>query len=223
MRKTQAAKFQLYDNRFQKWLFLVASTFLLLGAVLGLAAYCWHQQYVALVALILLALASLLGLAYQVASAVPEFLKLKNAERETSTPLAAAFNDDMDLITELSRDFASHHLRYARDSFSLMGNQLRSRISLLVGAIDKVGIIPIAITAYISWGKAMKDGLVVFTGIEWIFAAFIFLYLFALRMCSVAQWMDRISLLYGEAFAAKKTDRQASACGSTSTLDGEIR
>jgi hypothetical protein len=65
-------------------------------------------------------------------------------------------------------------------------------------------VIPITVTAYISGAKAVKDGLLVFGGVEWVLFAFIVLYLFALRMCSVAQWMDRIALLYGEALTSKK-------------------
>lgn len=203
-RKAKTKKLQLYDNTLQKWLFILAVLFLILGATGGITAYFWRQQNVAWVALSCLAFSAVFTTGYQLATVLPEFMKLRNAEHEISLPLVKNFNDDIDLIAELGRDFEPQHLRYARDNFSTMAHQLRARISLLVGAVDKVGVIPITVTAYISGAKAVKDGLLVFGGVEWVLFAFIFLYLFALRMCSVAQWMDRIALLYGEALASKK-------------------
>jgi hypothetical protein len=155
---------------------------------------------------VLLLLAFLLAAAYQISMTLPEFMKLKNLEREISNPFVEEFNDDIDLITELARDYRMHHLKYAQESYSLMAAQLRSRISLLVGAIDKVGLIPLGITAYISGTKALKDGLIVFGGIEWVLAGLVLLYLLALRMNGTAQWMDRMSLLYKQALSMKQSN-----------------
>lgn len=206
--KLQATKFHFYENRLQKYLFVLAVLFLVLGAAIGAAAYFSHQKYVALLALVFLAVSMTFSALYQLSSAIPEFVKFRNAEREITAPLVKNFDDDMDLISGLSRDFSPQHLHYAREKFSLMANQLRSRIALLVGAIDKVGVVPIAVAAYISGARAIKDGLPVFTGVEWILVALICLYLFALRMCAVAQWLDLISLLYAEALAYEKNNRE---------------
>jgi hypothetical protein len=190
----------------QKVLFWSAGGSLALGGALGAVVYVWRSPSVALAALVLLLLASLLAAAYQISMTLPEFIKLKNLEREISNPFVEEFNDDIDLITELARDYRMHHLKYAQESYSLMAAQLRSRISLLVGAIDKVGLIPLGITAYISGTKALKDGLIVFGGIEWVLAGLVLLYLLALRMNGTAQWMDRMSLLYKQALSMKQSN-----------------
>lgn len=202
--KTKTTNFRPYETTLEKWLFWLAVGTLIGGGVLGSVVYFWKQPIAAGIALLILLASSLLAAAYQVAIAVPEFLKLRNIEREVSNPLVSDFNKDIDLISELARDYQNHHLAYARDGFSLMATQLRSRISLLVGAIDKVGVIPLGVTAYFSVMKALKDGQVEFSGLEWGLVAIIFLYLFALRMNAAAQWMDRVSILYKEAFDSKQ-------------------
>jgi hypothetical protein len=130
-RKAKTKKLQLYDNTLQKWLFMLAVLFLTFGATGGITAYFWHQQNVAWIALSCLAASAVFTTGYQLATVLPEFMKLRNIKHEISLPLVKNFNDDIDLIAELGRDFEPQHLRYARDNFSTMANQLRARISLL--------------------------------------------------------------------------------------------
>lgn len=165
--------------------------------------YFWRNPYVGLVGLVALLASTLAAVAYQIVSAIPELVKLRNLEREVSDPLLVEFNDNMDLINELSQTCEAHHLSYARTSFLLMAKQLRERISLLVGAIEKVGVIPLAITSYLAIAKAQKEGLVVFGGIEWALVGLILLYLLALRLSSTAQWMELAAELYAHALAVK--------------------
>ena len=165
--------------------------------------YFYKNSYVALAGLLMLLLSMIAATIYQIALALPDLVKLRNVEREISSPLLARFDDDMDLLYELSQSYETHHLVYAKESFALMAKQLRERIALLVGAVEKVGIIPLGATGYLSFAKAYKDGLVVFSGVEWAFAAFLFLYLFALRLSSTAQWMEQVSALYEQAVSVK--------------------
>ena len=205
-RKTKSFRFRFYETTVQKWVFWSAVGSLVLAGALGAAWYVWRSPAIALAALALLFLASLLAAAYQISQTVPALMKLKNIEREVSNSLVEEFNDDIDLITELARDYRTHHLQYAQEIYSLMAVQHRSHISLLVGAIDKVGLIPLGITAYISWKKLVKDGLIVFGATEWVLAGLVLLYLVAVRMNETAQWMDRMSLLYKRALSLKQSN-----------------
>lgn len=83
-----------------------------------------------------------------------------------------------------------------------MAKHLRERIGLLVGALDKVGIVPVAVTAYLSYAKAVKDG-ISFGTYEWVGIAFVSLYIFAIRMSATAQWMEHVAELYDHAHTAR--------------------
>lgn len=201
--KTRDARFRFYETPIQKWCFFIAVGALIMGVVIAFMAYFWKNQYVVLAALIALLVSSLSAMAYQVSSMLPDLAKLRNVEREISNPLLTDFNNDMDLINELAQLFELHHLSYARANYVLMAKQLRERIAILVGALEKVGIIPLVITGYLSFVKTQKEGLVLFGGIEWVLVAFLFLYLFALRMTATAQWMESISEIYEQAITLR--------------------
>jgi hypothetical protein len=201
--KTKNATFRLYETLTQKRLFWLSVGCLCAGAFFALVTYAWKNQYVAATAFIFCGSSALLAMAYQIASLVPELLKLRNVEREISSPFLAEFNNDLDLIHELTQTCEIHHLQYAKQNFERMARQLRERIGILVGALDKVGLIPIATTAYFAYLKTQKEGLVAFGGIEWVFVSFVFLYLFAARMTSTAQWMEKVSEIYEQAIALK--------------------
>jgi hypothetical protein len=208
-RKTSDFRFRPYETAVQKWLFLSAAIAALLSVAAASTAPLWTGQIGVAGALVLLLLSVILVAAHQVAIMLPEFRKLRNVEKEISNPLLTEFNDDMDLIGELATSCELHHLSFAKASYLRMARQLRERIAILVGAIDKVGVIPLAITGYLSYSKARKEALLSFGGIEWVSVAFIFLYLFAIRMSSTAQWMEKIAELYEHAIAVRsRSERQ---------------
>ena len=70
-------------------------------------------------------------------------------------------------------------------------------------ALEKVGLVPLATTGYFAFLKTQKDGLQPFSDIDWVFAAFAFLYLVAVRMTGTAQWMEKMTEIYEQAIALK--------------------
>lgn len=174
--KTKDFRLRLYETPTQKFTFVGSLASIVVGIVTGLSFRYTRQEWLGWIALISIAFSSFLALAYQVAQLIPELTKLKNPERETSSPLVEMFNSDMDLIHYLSSSFEAHHLSYARAMYSSMAKHIRERIGLLVGALDKVGIVPVAVTAYLSYAKAMKDG-ISFGPYEWVGISFVCLYI----------------------------------------------
>jgi len=207
-RKTKPITLTPWENKTEKSLFCGALLLFGCGAIIGIVNQIWHNNVTGLFGLIFLLLSMFMGIGYQIAVAWPLFAKLRHSEKDLSQPVVSEFNDDIDLIHQLTRDFQPLHLEYARNNFYLLSEQLRTRIGMLVGAIEKVGIIPLAATAYLSGQKAIKEGAVVFSEIEWIFAAFILLYLLAVHMVSVAQKIDRVALIYKQALSTQSSSRQ---------------
>jgi hypothetical protein len=175
---------------------------LAIGGLLGALTYLWKSKLEVLAALICLLLSAISAVAYQAATMLPELIKLKNLEREVADPFLARFDDDVDLIQELSA-YDERHLHYAQSMFEIGARQMRERIGVLVGALDKVGIVPFAVTSYVTYLRTVKDGLQPFGGSEWVGVAFLALFLFAARMISVAQWMEQVACLYAEALARR--------------------
>jgi len=201
-KKTKNSRFRPYENNYQRFFFWAAFGSLIVGLISGGLAYFVNHHLVIYTALGALALSVALTFSYQIATVIPEFAKLKNIEREASSQLLQDFNADIELINELAETYELHHLTFAKESFLRMARQLRERISILVGAIEKLGLIPILITGYLSYTKAQKEGLT-FGGVEMILAAFLVLYLLAVRMSTTAQWMEKIGCIYDQSIALK--------------------
>ncbi len=202
--KAKDKAFRLWDTETQKWLFWLSAISFILCILLGGLTYIFKNQYFMLASVVILLISVIFLLAFQVACTAPELVKMRNPEKDISSNLLDTFNSDLDLINELSNTFEVNHLRYARNCYQTMSTQLRERIAVLVGAIEKVGIIPLAITGYISYSKAKNENLLSFGGVEWLLISFIFLYLFSVRMTFTAQWMERISTIYDEALKNKE-------------------
>jgi hypothetical protein len=204
-RNVRKSNFRLYDSPLQKWLFWLATQSWALGAILGLASLVWESQVLVWIAVALLLSAMLFAISYQIAVIHPDLLKLRDLEGEATNPLTDKFNDDLNLIEELARDYPQHHLEFAHASLTQRAEQLRIRIALIVGALDKVGIIPLAASAYLAILKLRKDGLLTFSGAEmWIVVSVIAVYLIAMRLNNTAQWMDRTALVFKQAMEIKR-------------------
>ncbi|MBU3624752.1 hypothetical protein ICN48_00665 [Polynucleobacter sp. JS-Safj-400b-B2] len=206
--KSKDFRLKLYETTFQMVCFIGAIGLLSLGSIVGVIfrniPSCKPLGWVAL---ILISLSSIAAMAYNISQLIPDVAKLKNPEKEASSPLLKDFNDDMDLINGLAKSFETHHLSYAKVMYANMARQMRERIGLLVGSLDKVGLIPIFLTAYLSYAKAIKEG-IAFGPVEWISIALVLLYLFAIRMVSTAQWMESISEIYDHAIMIKTSSKQ---------------
>jgi hypothetical protein len=201
-RKTADFRLKLYETRFQRISFVGSALSLALSLLAGMCFHFFQIEWLGWTALICVSLASVAAMGYQVAQIIPDMTKMKNPEREISSPLVKAFNDDMDLIHQLATSFEAHHLSYARAMYSSMASQIRERIGLLVGALSKIGIIPIIVTTYLSYAKTIKDGLT-FGPYEWIGISFVCLYILAIRLTATAQWMEHVAEIYSHAYTVR--------------------
>lgn len=205
--KAQSETSGTHQTKRQKWILGSAIASLIVSFVLAAISVILKVSGLALAAILLLLLSSLLTGVNSIAIMIPEFKKLKNVRREISNPLIVEFDRDIELISELTRDFELHHLSYAHASFSLMAEQLKTRISVVVGAIEKVGVIPLGIAAYIAWKDFAQKHEEALGGSGWMLAALICVYLYALEMFKTAQWADRVTLLLKEACEVRRSAR----------------
>ena len=70
--------------------------------------------------------------------------------------LVAAFDEELGLIAHLARTYERHDLEYALDRMSLVVTQFRSTVAVTIGALEKVGILPLVIAGYFSPTRVFK-------------------------------------------------------------------
>ena len=206
-KKSKDFRFQFYETALQKACFIASAGLLGVGLIAGIS-FRYVAQYDAFgwIALVSISLSSISAIAYNFSHLIPDVVKLKNPEKEVSSTLVKDFNDDMDLINLLATSFELHHLSYAKATYTNMARQIRERIGLLVGSLDKIGLVPIFLTTYLSYAKAVKEG-IAFGPVEWVSIALVLLYLIAIRLVSTAQWMESVSEIYAHALIIKPTSK----------------
>lgn len=202
--KTQPFSLIPYDNKLQKLLFFSA-----IGAIgIGLVNKFFGNNYAVISVKFFLLIAIVLVLLYQISMLFSSMKELRHSEKSISNPIVKEFDSDIDLISELSKDFLEHHLEYAKNSFAQTADQLRERIGLLVGAIEKVGVFPLGIAAYLSVQEAVNKKVVIFSEIEIMLFGLIVLYLFAIYLVTVSHKLDQIVLIYDQALSLKRSNKQ---------------
>lgn len=206
--ETKPLSLKPWENHTQFVLFTTSAVTLGIGFLFAAATHIWTEKWVAYTSLLSLVIAMVSSAIYQLAVAFPVLKMLRHPEKSLASPATERFNNDIDRISSLARDFEKHHLEYARDRLALIADQLRNRISFLVGAIEKVGILPLAITGYLSAEKVLSDPKLASSGIEWVFGALIALYLIAIHLLLVSQQLERLVLIVRHAASKKGSERK---------------
>lgn len=200
---SQPISFKFYETKFQKVLLGATILFLITGIIIGILIN-WIRlpAWVGQVGLLMLLGAIIGSVLFQISVIGPELVKLRHTEKTLLDPVIRNFDNEVDRIAQLSKNFQQHHLEYAQARVSLATSHLRSRIALTVGALEKVGVVPLVVVAYFSLRKivmpgeykSLSDSMVIFSGLEWILVVLISLYLLSVHMIIVCQRLDQMSL-----------------------------
>jgi hypothetical protein len=204
---TKDFQFQAHRTMVQKALFYGAIVCIVVGALTGGASVALENRLLAFAGIGAFYAGAAAVLLYQGALIWTEVRTLKNPEKAVALPLTTSFTRHMELIHNLA-SFQTEHLGYARDIFRRDARHLRERIGVMVGALDKVGAIPLAVTSYLSYAKIAQDS-GSFGAIEVIGLAFVAFYMFAIRMVMTAQWMEAVESLFEHALAARRANELA--------------
>ena len=184
-----------YQNKFQKYsfwsmiiLFLLAITIAISTKFIG--PFTWQK----LTALVVVALSQVSALLYQFSFIFEGFKILKEPTRHFLEPVTKSSAKDYDLALSLSR-FDKSQLEYAKSRLLLECEQMKSRVSILVGAIDKVGIVPVAVTWVLAAYKYFDKGALVFSEVDWLVYGLMGVYIVAVPILFFIHKLQRYILV----------------------------
>jgi hypothetical protein len=195
-------RFEPYRTKPQKFLFWALVGCVACSIASGLASLLLNSRNWAFLGIVAFQLGAAAVVLYQGALLWNEARRMRNPEKEIALPLTKSFSSTMELIHNLAT-FEIEHLRYAKDVFTREARHLRERIGLMVGALDKIGAIPLAVTSYLSYVK-MSQADPSFGALEVVGLCFIAFYVFAIRMVGTAQWMEKVAILFEHALVARE-------------------
>ncbi len=209
--KTQPLKFTFYDSNWEKIFFYLMLISFGILFVIGIANRFFDVTHLAIreIAIIFVLVMVISLFAYQLSMVWAVSKMIKYSEKSISDPRVNDFDSDIELIYELSKDCQEHHLEYAKNSFAQEANQLRGRIGLLVGSIEKVGIFPLGIVTYFQLVQLYDKKVPIFSGHETtIVIGLIVIYFFAIRMFTVSHTLEKITLILDQALSLKRVTKQ---------------
>jgi hypothetical protein len=206
---TRAPK--LFVSPVEKWL-VITSGFGLgwFGGVVLLVRFKAIPPWLAYSALVSVLGAAVLLMLMPWATLAPSLLRrLAYPEKAELEPVIRSFNDEVDLISHLTQTYARHQLEYAQDRVALAITRTRSWNALWFGAIEKVGVLPLAVAAYFSWRKLPVNQTYAVSELlstEVIIAgALVFFYLLAVIQQATCLKLDGFGLVLRHAVQAKKS------------------
>jgi hypothetical protein len=214
--------YKTFGNRWQRWFIKLASWTMGLYVITSAGAFVAFKFMEAKLpglillrvteALVVISVLSVMLSALAVVA--PKLIRyFRHAERAELEPVLDSFDKELDLISHLANTYERHDLEYAQERVALEAGQSRSWKALCVGALDKVGIFPLAVAAYFSWQKLRADQPLVFSGlpgVEWAVVATLgLIYLLSMSQYSTCLQLDRFCLVLKHAVEKKKLEQPA--------------
>jgi hypothetical protein len=145
---------------------------------------------------------------------VPKLFRyFRHRERAELEPVLDSFDKELAIISHLASTYERHDLEYAHERVALEAAQGRSWNALFVGALDKIGIIPLLVAAYISWQKLRAEQPLVLSdlaGLEWsVMVTLGFVFLLSMSQYGTYLQLDRFCLVLKHAVEKKKLEPPA--------------
>jgi hypothetical protein len=205
--------FTPWSNNIQKYLFIAAVTLFVFG-FLGAVSVKVNifSPEAKLWVLGLVASSQLTAVIYQLAVIIPSVKMFGNPSKTIAEPAVKHFDADIQAITDLANTYDQHHLDYARDRLSQVVEQMKFRVGFMLGAIDKVGIFPSAITGYLYAREILSKPDYASSGLEWVFGGLVALYIAAVVFMTASQRIERLALVAKHAAAKKLSESSKKNC-----------
>lgn len=124
--------------------------------------------------------------------------EMRNFEREFLSSVSSRLVERRAVVVRIGAGFSHKDILFARDYLKSVATHLRSRISLIVGALDKVGVLPLAVSAAITLLKLREAGTVT---VVWVAgtAVLAFFYVLSVHMLDAAYTVERFVVLLDHA------------------------
>jgi hypothetical protein len=214
--------FKFFLNRPQKWFFWI-----MMAAGVGLVLFyllftmaSWPQTqwlWWRMLTLLFVLMFYVSCILYISARIVSSRQLLFHPERAWIEPVVESFDEELGLVAHSAQTYERRDLEYALDRLTLMVTQLRSHIALLIGALDKVGVMPLAVGADFSIRTLLKEQTPTPSELSWMVPVAIMLgtsYVMGISLLDRAHRLDVVCLVLKHAVQAKQSDAPPGLAGA---------
>lgn len=198
-----------YHTKFQKVTFRLMLFFFVSALLVALSTWVvGPYQWQKFTALLLVALCQLTSLAYQLSFVFDGIKIFKAPARHFLEPVTKSSARDYGLANSMAR-FKKDQLSYAKNRLELEKSQMVGRTGFLVGAIEKVGIIPVSVTWFIAAHKFVADKVLDFGKVDLLVYGLMGIYMMAMFILSFVHKLERYILVIDAALNIKESNEAA--------------
>jgi hypothetical protein len=189
-------------NPFQKLTLGLSFLFFCIALIVALSTKISTSELQKPVALVFTFLSQTTGILYQLSFIFEASKIFKKPTRHFLRPIAKSSAVDFELAESFHK-FTEQQLHYAKERISLERSHMKARVGMLVGALEKVGIIPVLVTWILASYKYIANGTITFDKIDWLVYLLLGLYVVMLPILSFAHKLERYLLLVNTALEIK--------------------
>ena len=195
---------QIKHEKYMLWgMFLSFSLALLIAIYVNYFNTYFSIKYLKLYSLLLLILSLTLVIIYEMIFIYNDFKNFKGITKTFLHPIAKSSVQNYEFAKSLMH-FNKEELVYVSNTLSLEIEQLKKRISILIGLIDKVGIIPALVSLVFVIYKNANDIEDIYDKFDWLAYAFIGIYIIGIIALSSIPKIERYILLLNTAINLKE-------------------
>ncbi|RAS05009.1 hypothetical protein [Cupriavidus alkaliphilus] len=180
--------------RHQQLLLWVSLVGMAAALVFNVIANRGGPAWTAYVSLILLLTGTVASVGYGIAGAKGFIKEWRTLEADMLDGAGKRMHLWYETIAKLRATYTPDQMSFAQDYISAVSAQLRSRLGYVIGALDKVGLIPLIGSVAVTLAKFFQEGQLPFIWSEAAIAAGIF-YVIALRFIGVTYTLDRLAVI----------------------------
>ncbi|WP_316364675.1 hypothetical protein [Candidatus Thiodiazotropha sp. CDECU1] len=201
-------KIKLYDNNFQKWTLIISSGSFIVALFIALltANIEIEGERQKLTVLVLIVISQIGAILYLLAIPIEAIKIARKPSKHFLEPVGTSTNKDFKLAQSLSR-YEESLLVNVLKRLQLETAQMRGRVALLVGAIEKVGIIPVSVATLVALYKYFDGSKTNFEWIDHVAFGLMFLYLVMFFIVLFVHRLERYVLIAETALNIKAPER----------------
>lgn len=206
----QKTDVSIFNKKYEKRLFMAMIAIFVLIAITGITFHFSGIKVLELVIILLMLFFYAVAIIWQIFSFIPIVKFFKNPTANLLSAVEASASKEVLTMRGLS-DISVETLEYLSKRFSLAKDQLSQRMSYLMGAVEKVGVLPGVIASVLALKEFFGSQSLSDEHRYWFFTAaicFSILYLFSLIAMLVSQRFEVYSGVLKHHLEFRKADNQ---------------
>lgn len=178
-----------FSNKYEKCFLYTMLLILASIIVLGVCYYCFKITWLKVFLLILTLFFYLIAIAWQLLLVTPILKFFKDPTGNFLTDLELSVSREISSMTSLA-SVSNNSIQYVHDRLVLVNSQLNTRMAFLLGAVEKVGVLPGVIASLFALSKMSEKKPLIMNGEDvyfYIALVLLVLYVFSLVFLMVGQ------------------------------------